>query len=129
MNKIILMGRLTSDPEKATSKDGLQQISRFSLAVNGYGNPDGTRNVMFMECSAFKKQAEAINQYCKKGTPLLICGRLIQTEWTTKQGEKRKSYAVMVESFDFTQSKKEAEEMVPTNLPKDEDIKDEDLPF
>lgn len=129
MNKIILMGRLTSDPEKAASKDGLQQISRFSLAVNGYGNPDGTGNVMFIECSAFKKQAEAINMYAKKGTPLLICGRLIQTEWTTKQGEKRRSYAVMVESFDFTQTKKEAQEMVPTHLPKNEDIKDEDLPF
>lgn len=129
MNKIILMGRLTSDPTKSTSKDGLQEISRFSLAVNGYGNPDGTNNVMFIECSAFKKQAEAINQYCKKGTPLLICGRLIQTEWTTKQGEKRRSYAVMVESFDFTQSKKETEAMVPTHLPADADVKDEDLPF
>lgn len=129
MNKIILMGRLTSDPEKATSKDGLQQISRFSLAVNGYGNPDGTGNVMFIECSAFKKQAEAINTYAKRGTPLLICGRLIQTEWTTKQGEKRRSYAVMVESFDFTQTKKEAQASEPAPLPKEEDIKDEDLPF
>lgn len=128
MNKIILMGRLTSDPEKATSKDGLQEISRFSLAVNGYGNPDGSANVMFIECSAFKKQAEAINQYCKKGTPLLICGRLIQTEWT-KKGEKRRSYTVMVESFDFTQTKKEADAMVPTHLPADADVKDEDLPF
>lgn len=123
------MGRLTSDPQKSTSKDGLQEISRFSLAVNGYGNPDGTGNVMFIECSAFKKQAETINQYARKGTPLLICGRLIQLDWTNKQGEKRCSYAVMVESFDFTQNKKEAQASEVPPLPKEEDIKDEDLPF
>ena len=129
MNKIILMGRLTSDPAKTASKDGLTEISRFTLAVNGYGTPDGTGNTLFIDCSAFRKQAEAINQYCKKGTPLLICGRLVQTEWTNKQGEKRRSFAVMVESFDFTQTKKEAEASESAELPKEEDIKEEDLPF
>lgn len=129
MNKIILFGRLTSDPVKTASKDGLAEISRFTLAVNGYGTPDGRDNALFIDCSAFRKQAEAINQYCRKGTPLLICGRLIQTEWTSKQGEKRHSFAIMVESFDFTRTKKETHENEPAPLPKEEDIKEEDLPF
>ena len=101
-NRIILVGNLTRDPQLKYLPSQLQVVE-FGLAVNHkFKTRDGQdrEEVLFIDCACFGKGAEIINQYCQKGKPLLVEGRLKYDTWDDKQGGgKRSKHSVVVDNF------------------------------
>src|SRR5438045_3535681 len=101
-NKIILVGNLTRDPQLKYLPSQMPVVE-FGLAVNHkYKTKSGEdrEEVLFIDVSAFGKQAEIINQYCQKGRPLLVEGRLKYDTWEDKQGGgKRSKHTVVIDNF------------------------------
>ena len=100
-NKVILMGNLTRDPEVRTTPSGLK-IAKFGLAVNRkYRTRDNEQKeeVTFVDIDAFGPQAETLERYCEKGSPLLVEGRLRLDQWQTSNGDKRSKLCVVLENF------------------------------
>lgn len=101
-NKVVLLGNLTRDPELRTTPNG-NNVCNFSLAVNRtWRNADGEQqeDVDFIDCTAWGKAAELIEQYTSKGRALLVSGRLRQDTWE-QDGNKRSKLEVVVEDFNF----------------------------
>lgn len=101
-NKVILMGNLTRDPELRATPSG-QQVASFSLAVNRtWKNADGEQQeaVDYIDCNAWGKPGEIITQYMKKGSAILVSGRLQQRSWE-QEGQKRNKVEIVVEDFNF----------------------------
>jgi single-strand DNA-binding protein len=101
-NKVILLGNLTRDPELRTTPTG-QTVCGFSLAINRtWRNAEGEQQeaVDYIDCNAWGKAAEIINQYMQKGRALLVSGRLQQRSWE-QDGQKRSKVEVVVEDFNF----------------------------
>ena len=98
INKVIVCGRLTRDPEIRAA--GQSQVCRFSLAVGRSMTVNGERKeeTSFFDCVAWGRQAEIINQYCQKGKQLLVDGRLRQNTWDSPEG-KRSRVEIVVENF------------------------------
>ena len=103
-SKVILCGNLTRDPEMRATPNGAQVCS-FGLAVNRvYKDAKGANveTVSFFDCVAWGKSGESISRYAKKGTGMLVCGRLEQRSWDDKAtGAKRSRVEVTVEEFNF----------------------------
>ena len=101
-NKVILMGNLTRDPELRSTQTGTQ-VCKFGLAVNRKYTVNGQQQeeTCFVDLTAFGRQAEVINQYCAKGRPLFVEGRLQFSTWQTQEGQKRSKLEVIVENFQF----------------------------
>jgi single-strand DNA-binding protein len=101
-NKVILMGNLTRDPQ-LKYLPSQTAVVEFGLAMNRkWKTPQGEERdeVCFVDCSAFGKSAEIINQYCTKGKQLFVEGRLKYDQWEDKQGGgKRSKMTVVVENF------------------------------
>ena len=135
MNKIILMGRLTKDPE-ITSTAGGTTIARFSIAVDRKFKHDGEPEADFFTCNAFNKTAEFVERYIKKGTKVVIDGRIQNDNYTNKEGQKVYGTKIVVNEIEFAESKNAAnnnaaQEQQPSNndflnVP---DSIVEDLPF
>ena len=106
-NKVILIGRLTRDPEMRYTTSG-RAIARISLAVNRKWYNEARElqeEVSFIDVDAFGKRAETIGQYLKKGRPIFVEGRLRQDQWEDKQtGQKRSQLKVVLENFRFLPS-------------------------
>ena len=104
-SKAIITGNLTRDPELRTTPNGASVCS-FSVAVNRvFRDSSGTQqeSVSFIDCSAWGKLGEMISQYAKKGTGVLVSGRLDQRSWEDKAtGQKRSRVEIVVEDFNFT---------------------------
>ncbi len=101
MNKVILMGRLTKDPEVRT---GNTTVARFTLAVDRRFKNDGDQTADFINCVAFGKTAEFLEKYGRKGTKFVVEGH-IQTGSYDKDGKKIYTTDVVVESVEFAESK------------------------
>lgn len=102
-SKVILMGNLTRDVETRTTTSG-QSVSNFSLAVNRtWRGSDGQQQeqTSFINCVAWGKTGEIIGQYMRKGSPLLVSGRLEQRSYEDKEGNKRQAVEVIVDDFNF----------------------------
>jgi single-strand DNA-binding protein len=103
-NKVILVGNLTRDPELRYTPKGMA-IAKIGLAVNrNWTSESGEKKeeVTFVDVDAFGRQAETLGQYMKKGSPILIEGRLRLDQWDDKQtGQKRSKLGVVVEGFQF----------------------------
>ncbi len=102
-NKVIMMGNLTRDPE-LTYLPSQTAVVEFSLAsTRKYRGNDGQNkeDTCFIDCRMYGKRAEVINQYCKKGSPLMIEGRLQLDRWETQDGAKRSKHRIFVENFTF----------------------------
>lgn len=112
MNKVILMGRLTRDPEVRYSQGGAEQIAiaRFSLAVERRFKHDGEQNADFISCVAFKKTGELVEKYLRQGSRITICGRIQTGSYTNKDGQKVYTVEVVVEELEFAESKGERNE-------------------
>lgn len=110
MNKLILMGRLTRDPEIRYSQgSNPMAIARFSLAVDRrFKRAGDTAEADFFNCTAFGKQAEFVERYLKQGTKILISGRIQNDNYTNKEGQKVFSVQVIAEEIEFAESKKAA---------------------
>ena len=141
MNKVILMGRLTKDPDVRYSQGENQTaIARFTLAVDrrkSKNNQDPGTD--FIGCVAFGRAAEFIEKYIKKGIKILVTGRIQTGSYTNKDGNKVYTTDVVVEDIEFAESKKsesgrdqQLDEMASVsgdgfmNIP---DGIDEELPF
>ena len=113
MNKVILMGRLTRDPEVryTQSRNGDQMaIARFSIAVDrrfarNSGSDGNEATADFFNCTAFGKTAEFVERYLKQGTKIVVCGRIENDNYTNKNGEKVYSVRVVAEEIEFAESK------------------------
>ena len=102
-NKVILMGNLTRDPELRYTPKGTA-IARIGLAVNRVWTTDTgekKEEVTFVDCDAFGKTAETIGQYLRKGSPLLVEGRLRLHTWDDKANQKQSKLRVDIETFKF----------------------------
>jgi len=102
MNRVILIGRLTKDPEIRTS--GNYTIASFSIAVDRKFKRDGEPEADFFNCTAFNKTAEFVEKYCKKGMKMVVEGR-IQNDNYEKDGVKHYGVKIMVDSLEFAESK------------------------
>jgi single-strand DNA-binding protein len=106
-NQVLLMGNVTRDPQLKQLPNGSSVVD-FGLASNRkYRTAAGEdkEETCFVDCAAFGKQAEVIHQYCQKGKPLFIEGRLKYDTWEDKSGAKRSKVSVIVENFQFLGSK------------------------
>lgn len=123
LNKVILGGRLTSDPELKQTQQGTSVIS-FSIAVNRKGKDAGTD---FINCVAWRQTAEFISRYFKKGSSICVTGS-IQTRTWEDNGVKRHATEVLCDEAMFVDSKADGEPIFKTE-PQFEEVQDEDLPF
>ncbi|ELC8415337.1 single-stranded DNA-binding protein [Clostridium perfringens] len=105
MNKVVLVGRLTKDPElKFTANKGTA-VTRFTLAVNrDYKKEDGTQEADFINCIAYSKRAEVIAQYLTKGKRFSIAGSIRTGSYDAQDGTRRYTTYVVVDGFDFIDS-------------------------
>jgi len=102
-NKVILLGNLTRDVELRYSQGGLP-IAKLGMAINRrVGGQDGEQKetTCFVDLTAFGKQAEVLNQYVGKGSPLFVEGRLEYSTWDGQDGQKHSKLAVVIENFQF----------------------------
>ena len=134
MNKVIIKGRLTRDPEVRYTQTTNTQIANISVAVNRRFVKEGEeREADFFNCIAFGKQAEFLSKYFKKGQEILLSGRLQTRNWDDDQGQKHYVTEIIIEEVEFCGSKSEKEEeknvnavemnIIENNSPSD------DLPF
>lgn len=119
LNKVLLIGHLTRDPELRYTPSGTA-VADLGLAVNrrytnGSGEPK--EEVAFLTVVVWQKQAEATAQYLKKGSPVLIEGRLASRSWETKAGEKRSTVEVVAERVQFLGRKPEGAAAPETGAP------------
>ena len=106
MNKVILMGRLTRDPEVRYSQGANQTaVARFSIAVDRRFKREGEPDADFFNCTAFGRQAEFIERYLRKGVKIVVCGRIQNDNYTNKDGQMVYSVRVMVDEIEFAESK------------------------
>lgn len=108
MNKVILMGRLTRDPEVRYSQgDNSMAIARYTLAVDRRfrRNNDGEQTADFIGCVAFGRSAEFAERYFRQGLKVVVTGRIQTGSYTNKDGQKVYTTDVVVEDQEFAESK------------------------
>ncbi len=108
MNKVIMMGRLTRDPEVSSSTNGTT-FARYSIAVDRKFKKEGDPDADFFNCTSFGKQAEFVERYLKKGTKVVVTGRLQNNNYTNKDGQKVYDVRIMCEEVEFAESKNSSE--------------------
>jgi single-strand DNA-binding protein len=116
-NKVILGGRLTSDVEVKTTQSGIS-VANFSIAVNRRASKDGEKQVDFINCQAWRSNAELIGKYFSKGSSICIVGSLQVRSWEDNNGNKRYDTEVIVDEVAFVDSKNDAQgtgTATPTN--------------
>ncbi|XZK26379.1 single-stranded DNA-binding protein [Clostridium perfringens] len=105
MNKVVLVGRLTKDPELRFTANKGTAVTRFTLAVNrDYKKEDGTQEADFINCIAYSKRAEVIAQYLTKGKRFSIAGSIRTGSYDAQDGTRRYTTYVVVDGFDFIDS-------------------------
>ena len=137
MNKVIIIGRFTRDPEiKYSTGENATATARFSLAVNRrFKNKEGNYDADFINCVAFGKTAEFIEKYFTKGMAIGITGRIQTGSYTNKEGQKVYTTDVVVEETEFVESKnKGTSDNVPNNNANSnsdfkEVISEDEMPF
>ena len=114
MNKVILMGRLTREPDVRYSQnvDGSIAIARYTLAVDRRRGKDQEQTADFISCVAFGKAGEFVEKYLHQGTKIVVTGRIQTGSYTNKEGQKVYTTDVVVEDHEFAESKSAA-----TNTP------------
>lgn len=144
MNKIILVGRLTKDPEIQATTNGTSLL-RFNVACKSkLKDEDGRQNVDFFVCVAWREKAELIHKYCKKGSMLQISGSMGSRSYEKQDGTKQTIWEINVEDVEFlsstneegtereekamTKTKSKAKPKQAELMPLD-DVDDENLPF
>lgn len=154
MNKVILLGRLTKDPEVSyTSGAEPLAVAKYSLAVNRKFKREGEADADFINCVAFGKSAEFCQRFFKKGQMVGVVGRLQIRSWDDNEGKKRWTTEVIIDEQHFAESRSafeahqgqtqyqqspkpqakpmpQPQEAPPEGFyPIDESIEDDDLPF
>ena len=105
LNKAILMGRMTADPELRSTQGG-KKVTSFTLAVNRNGKDAGTD---FIDIVAWEKTAEFVCRYFQKGQQVAVSGRISTRNWEDQNGGKRKAVEVVAEEVLFAESKRDGQ--------------------
>ena len=106
MNKVILMGRLTRDPEvRYSAGENALAIARYTLAVDRRFKRQGDAEADFFNCTAFGRQAEFVEKYLRQGTKILLTGRVQNDNYTNRNGEKVYSVQIIAEEIEFAESR------------------------
>lgn len=106
MNKVILMGRLTRDPEvRYSAGENALAIARYTLAVDRRFRRDGDASADFISCVAFGRSAEFAEKYFRQGLKIAITGRIQTGSYTNRDGQKVYTTEVVVEDQEFAESK------------------------
>lgn len=107
INCIVLMGRLTADPELRTTQSGVS-VTRFSIAVDrNYSDQNGERTADFIDIVAWRQQADFVCKYFHKGSMIAVQGALQTRKYEDRNGNKRTAYEVVANQISFTGSKEE----------------------
>lgn len=105
MNKVILIGRLTADPEVRSTTDG-KAVASYTLAVDRrVARNNGQNTADFIRCVAWEKRAEFAEKYLKKGTKIAVSGRIQTGSYTDKDGKKVYTTDVVIEEQEFAEKK------------------------
>ena len=133
LNKVIIGGRLTAEPELKTTQSGISVVS-FSVAVNRKTKPGEEQKTDFFNITAWRQTAEFVSRYFHKGSSICIVGSLQTSSWTNQKGEKQYRTDIVADEVMFVDSKSDNEPVQPSygqqTVPKFEDIpNDADLPF
>ncbi len=149
LNRVLLIGNLTRDPDVRMMSNG-RPVCNFGIALNrSYKDAEGNRKdeTTFVEVESFGPRAEAVGRFFTKGRSIFIEGRLKLDQWESKEGEKRSALRVVLDSFEFVDSKQDASssnarsvDSVPPQVIEDsknsslpdknkEDDLDDDVPF
>ncbi|MCI8690487.1 MAG: single-stranded DNA-binding protein [Oscillibacter sp.] len=108
LNRIVLMGRLTRDPELRRTQNGTA-VTSFTLAVDrDFKSQSGEKETDFIDCVAWRNTAEFVSKYFTKGRLAVAEGRLQLRDWTDRDGNKRRSAEVVVDNVYFGESKRES---------------------
>ena len=110
LNHIVIMGRLTRDPELRRTGSGVA-VASFTLAVDrDFGNREsGERETDFIDCVAWRQTGEFVSKYFQKGSMAVVSGRLQIRSWTDKEGNKRRTAEVVADNVYFGESKRSNE--------------------
>jgi single-strand DNA-binding protein len=116
LNHIVLMGRLTRDPELRRTDSGVA-VASFSLAVDRdfSGKGEGEKEVDFIDCVAWRQTGEFVSKYFTKGRMMVVSGRLQIRSWTDKDGNKRRTAEIVAENVYFGDSKRDGNDSVSTD--------------
>jgi single-strand DNA-binding protein len=110
LNKVLLMGNLTRDPEMKYLPNGTP-VCELGMAINRRWNDQQSgekkEQVCYVDLTAYGRQGETLNQYMKKGRALFVEGRLDFSQWETPEGQKRSKLRVVVENFQFIGGREE----------------------
>ena len=136
LNKVVLIGNLTADPELKQTQSGISVVS-FTIAINRrYAKDKQAREADYISIVAWRQSAEFVSRYFKKGKPILVCGSIQSRSYTDNSGNKRYVTEVVADEVGFVESKSEsqsdASQYVPDaySQPQFEDVTDDgDLPF
>ena len=129
MNKVILMGRLTKDPETRYTQTNNIQVTSFTLAVNRRFTKEGEQQADFINIFAWSKTAEFVSKYFKKGQQVGVIGRIQTRTWDDDQGQKHYITEVIAEEVYFADSKKEGQADTEIDTANDFEVSSDDLPF
>ena len=106
MNKVILMGRLTRDPEvRYGAGENSTAVARYTIAVDRRFKRDGEQNADFIGCVAFGRNAEFAEKYLRQGTKIVLTGRIQTGSYTNRDGQKVYTTDIVVEEQEFAESK------------------------
>ena len=118
MNKVVLMGRLTRNPDVRYSQgEKATCVARYTLAVNRRFRREGDQDADFINCVAFGRQGEFAEKYMKQGTKIVISGRIQTGSYTNRDGAKVYTTDVVVEEHDFAESKAAAAQNSSMGVP------------
>lgn len=141
INRVVLVGRLTRDPELRKTNSG-NSVCSFTVAVdNRMKNPDGTKSASFIPCVAFNQSADSMSKFTRKGSLVGVEGRLNQRSYQRQDGTKASVLEVVCDSIQFLEPKSaaavESGDVIGDSLPVENegknldslDLPDDDLPF
>ena len=130
MNKVILIGRLTKDPEvRYSTGSNPMAIAKFNLAVDRRVKKEGEQSADFISCTAFGKTGEFVEKYLKKGTKIALEGRWQTGSFTNKDGQKVYTNDCIVEQVEFAESKRSDDAQTDDGFMNVPDDIGEELPF
>ena len=129
MNKVLLVGRLTRDPEMRTTGTGMV-VTKFSVAVNhNFTDRNGERGVDYINCSAFNRQAENIAKYCKKGSLVSVEGSIRTGSYDAPDGTKKYTTDVACNQVNFLSTKNDYSNNFEANpMPIDNNYQEPEIP-
>lgn len=142
MNRVVIVGRLTRDPDLRYTSNGVA-VANFNVAVNRpFKNQNGEQEADFIQCVTWRKQAENLADYMKKGSQIGVDGRVQTRSYDAQDGKKVFVTEILAESIQFLESKNTSNNSSNTQQPKQQEqpqsfeqageqinIQDDDLPF